>query len=62
MEIERNPPFDRSPVPATSVLWVASVGSSARLEIEIDAFWSIKGNQLEPPFVDFQMPPSTAPT
>ena len=55
-------PLAVRPVPAIKVLRVASVGSKARLAIESVACLSVRGVQVVPPFVVFQIPPPGVPT
>src|SRR5215831_3042191 len=55
-------PADVRPAPAIKVLWVGSVGSSAKLEIDSDAWLSVNGVQVVPPLRVTQTPPFTAPT
>ena len=62
VEMDVKPPFDVLPTPAIRVLRVGSVGSSVRLAMEREASLSVRGIQVVPPLVDFQMPPFTAPT
>ena len=55
-------PFDVAPTPAISLWALASVGSKATLEIDIEILLSVSGCQLEPPLRVVQMPPLVAPT
>src|SRR5262249_40792304 len=49
------------PTPAINVFPVGSVGSSARLAIDSEAWLSVSGVQVVPPLVVRQMPPLGEP-
>jgi hypothetical protein len=59
--VEQTVPLALRPVPAISVLRLGSVGSKARLAIEVDACLSVSGVQVVPPLVVSQMPPAGVP-